>query len=220
MALTTLAQVKTHLQITDSALDAQLAALILGVDAAIKSDLRRNIESASYTEYYSGDWSNVLRLKQTPVSSITNVWLDTDGHWGQGDDPFADADLLVAGTDYALRIDQSDGTSLSGMLMKLGGCWPGVVRRSGARLVGEYAAGLGNIKVSYVGGYETVPYDITMAANQLVGWALARQDGQQMKSETLDEYSYTMGDLKEGLASVAGYSSILARYRGRRWVVA
>lgn len=220
--LTTLEQVKTHLGIAadDTSLDARLAALIQGVDAAIKSDLRRNIEQATYTEFYSGDGSRALRLKQTPVQSITTVYEDSSGLWGQGADAFAAATLLTAGADYALDLDQPDGTSLSGLLYRVGGIWPGRVVRYGNRLTAGYEHGRGNLKITYVGGYATVPYDLALAANQLVGWAMARKDGQQMKSERLDEYSYTMGDLKEALTSVVGAASILAKYRGRKWVVA
>ena len=154
------------------------------------------------------------------VASITNVWVDQDGAWGQGDDAFASDTLLVAGTDYALRIDGPFG-STSGKLVRLGGRpWPGVIQRPGHRLVANLAEGRGNIKVTYVGGYATIPADLVMLANQLVGLVAKRLDGQQIQSERLDEHSYTLASSKEAKDTIVGANDILRRYRGRKWMVA
>ena len=68
MALTTLADLKTYLGISDSSEDALLNLLIADADAAILGYIGRTIEQATLTEYYSGDGTQMLVLKQRPVT--------------------------------------------------------------------------------------------------------------------------------------------------------
>ena len=76
MALTTLADLKTYLGISDSSEDALLNLLIADADAAILGYIGRTIEQATLTEYYSGDGPQMLVLKQRPVTAVTSVHVD------------------------------------------------------------------------------------------------------------------------------------------------
>lgn len=225
MALTTLEQFKAYMGIgpdeSDATQDAQIAAIIPGVDRAIKNDIRRRIERGTVTQYLNGNNQESLRLRETPVvPDDMQVFVDSTGYSGQGPNAFGAETELTQGTDYYLPVDQEDGTSLSGLLVRIGCVWPGRIVRSGNRLVAERVDGQRNIKVVYTGGYLTVPEDLVMLANQLVGWVAKRLDGQQIQSERIDEYSYTMAGSKEAQNSIVGASDTIKRYRGGKWVVA
>lgn len=200
MALTTVAVVKLACGITDSSEDDYLTQLVGQVDSTVKRWLDRDIESASYVEYLQGRWKRVLQLRHYPVTALASIYLDTDGYWGQGTDAFAAADLLTSGTDYALI---KDGTlpgaptvpvAMTGRVLRLGGSWPGTRSRDLDNLASEYTPGLGNIKASYTAGYTTVPTDLQLAATLIVQRIrLAGQAGQQMTSESIIDYSYSLG---------------------------
>lgn len=216
MALTTAATIKTLLGFSDTSLDAVLAILIPQADEMIKGYLQREIEQATYTEYYSGSGNQVIVLNQTPVQSITSVNEDRDGYFGDGTDAFPAASLLVEGTDYVLRKDDATATevSKSGILYRIGKAWP----RPSVRLQGQLASapglGLGNIKVVYVAGWATVPSDIQFAANKLVTSMLQSRSLQgPLESESIEDYSYTIAGAEEQANMLDSVKGSLARYK-------
>ena len=75
MALTTLMSVKTQggIPTSDTSRDGQIRILIDGITSLVKQQLNREIESAKYTDYYSGDGSPFLLLRQYPVTSVSLV---------------------------------------------------------------------------------------------------------------------------------------------------
>jgi hypothetical protein len=114
MALTTLADVKTFLQISssDTTQDAQLTMLIGDATTVITVYLRgRRLDQDTYTEYHSGNGTRFVILKQRPAWSVQNVWIDYNGYFGQavntdGTVPFADTTVQALGT-YDLVLDET-----------------------------------------------------------------------------------------------------------------
>lgn len=153
--LTNLTSVKLYLGITNTDSDTLLTALISEADKMIKNYCRKQLESNIYTEFYSGDGTNALRLRQGPVTHIQNIWTDPGGFFGQGtNSPFSSTTLLTAGADYALNIDQWDGvTSVSRIVFRLVDVWQPAWVFVRGRLYAARRQAVGNIKVQYTAGY-------------------------------------------------------------------
>lgn len=214
MALTTVAAVKTYLKISDSSEDTFLTAVLAYADALIKRYLNQNIESATYTEYYSGNGTRHIRLRQRPVTSITSVYLDSGGYFGTGTDAFASTTLLTAGTDYTIVKDQSDGSSKSGLLERLNGMWPQVAVRTVGMLTPAYENNRGNIKVTYVGGYSSIPDDLVFAEILTVANIRFMQPhGARLQSEGYEDYNYSLASMARPEDILSPVRSILSRYR-------
>lgn len=206
MALTSLTVVKVACGISDTSEDSYLTQLIGQVNTTVLTWLDRNIESASYTEYYAGNWSKYLQLKQYPVTAVASVYLDNTGYWGQGTDAFASTTLLTAGEDYVLVKDgvlpgaPTTPVGLTGRLLRLTGTWSGTRVRGLDNLATEYDRGHGNIKVSYTAGYSSVPSDLELAATLIVQrLRQAGQMGQQISSESIIDYSYSLAAAGKGV---------------------
>ena len=211
MALTTLADLKTYLGISDSSEDALLNLLIADADAAILGYIGRTIEQATLTEYYSGDGTQMLVLKQRPVTAVTSVHVDQSGYSGQGSGAFASSTEWTAGEDFYIRT-VVENESNTGELVAIKG--PGTFRADGtAQTWGEWPLGTGNIKVVYTAGYSTVPGDLAAACRILVAWMRASRDnGMPVKSEKLGSYSYTLLE-DTGIPELATVRGLCNRYR-------
>jgi len=196
MALTTLAQIKSFLNVptTVTSQDAWLSALLLAADASIKQYCGRNFEQATYTEFYSGNGTKFLTLRQRPVTSITNIWLDHYGHYGFGDNPFTSATLLTQGKDYALDLDESGTQSRSGLVGRINTVWSDVPRQYyTGRVTAESGPSFGNIKVIYTAGYATIPQDVQYACCFVVAYMRRTiEKGAHIHGEKLDRYSYEL----------------------------
>lgn len=214
-----------------AAQEAQLTALANAADAAIKRYIGYDIEETTYpgaatngkgdSGYYSGDGTRFLIARQVPVQSITSIYEDPSGRFGENPDgSFAAATLLVEGTDYVLHTDgclpgSSTVCSYTGIIERIGGVWPGLWVRTVGEIVPHHRSHRGNIKIAYVGGYDTVPADIEAAANQLVAWMRTTAErGMAVASENLGAYSYTLAS--QGLKQIGGIEDILNRYRAAR----
>lgn len=216
MALTTAATIKTLLGMSDNSLDDVLAVLIPQADAIIKRYLQREIEQATYTEYYSGSGSQSLLLNQIPVQSIVSVHEDRDGYFGEGDAAFSSATTLLAGTDYVLRKDAATAveTSQSGILYRIGQSWPRPASRLRGQLTSSPGLSLGNIKVVYIAGWATIPADIQFAANRLVTSMLeSRKHAGHLQSESIEDYSYSYSSSADETRILDSIKSALAPYK-------
>jgi uncharacterized phiE125 gp8 family phage protein len=148
VALVTLTDAKQYLKVTTSNDDAILATLINSVSAWIQGYLKRNLVSKTYTEYYSGDGSNELILRNTPIVSITSIYVDSLRAWA--------SDNLVDSTDYIIKKGS------------------GIVQAF--NLLYGWTCGESNIKITYVAGYSigitggdgTLPHDIRLAVKRLL----------------------------------------------------
>ena len=183
--------------------------LVPQISALIEHYIGRKIKQAVYTEYHPGTGTSLLTLRQRPVSSIATLYLDEAGVFGS-------ETLLVPERDYSLRLDQPDGSSRSGVVVRLGGTWPRPVVHRGGQLSPQFGDGTEIIKVTYTAGYATLPPDLQLAVTLMIPHVrqLDRK-GALVQSESHADvgYSYT-------LAVPDGYDifpphvkRILARYR-------
>lgn len=220
MALASITALKLHLDIpaATTAQDALLTQLLDQASAAIESHCQRRFEAGSRTEYYSGDGTEILLLRHTPVRSVTNVWLDADGYWGDGVSAFASADLLVAGTDYALARDNAsdDEVSRSGILRRIGNIWPAARRQPDGLITVVDGPGIGNVKVEYAYGYTEVPADLQLACVQLAGQVFKQRD-LSLTQEQYEDYSYTRAAAADVAQMLGSVVSLLKPYK--KWVL-
>ncbi len=183
--------------------------LVPQISALIEEYIGRKIKQAVYTEYHPGTGTALLTLRQRPVTAITSLYLDEAGVFGS-------ETLLVPEQDYSLRLDQPDGSSRSGVVVRIGGTWPRSVVHRGGLLSPQFGDGTECIKVTYTAGFATLPPDLQLAVTLMVPHIrqLDRK-GALVQSESHADigYSYT-------LAVPAGYDifpphvkRILARYR-------
>lgn len=217
----------THLGATNDP-DGMLSQMLAAADAAVKRYLRRDIEQANYTEFYSGTGKQDIKLRQRPaVTTGLSVYLDQNGFWGQGSGAFASDKLLTAGTDYALILDKGS-SSECGLIRRLGlqslsGISGGIYYPSGIRagtLTGWdrgaiWPPGDGNIKVIYTAGYTaaTMPGDLIEAVCMLAAQLKAAKDqGHPLQQESFIDYSYTLMQSSKA-PFLSEVRSLLAPYR-------
>lgn len=95
-ALCTRKEVKDYINIKgdDNTVDNLLNDLIGRISTAFESFCGRPFISASYTEYYDGDGSNMLFVDKYPLTSIDSINDDTSWSWG--------ASTLIAATNYRI----------------------------------------------------------------------------------------------------------------------
>ena len=130
--------IKEHLGITQSNTDdAYLSTLIDGISEAIEQYCRRKFAARRYTEYHSGDGSSgVLFVDEYPIVAVTSLHDDVDREFGSSD-LIATGNYVVSGDDGMVEL-YDDET--------------------------RFSKGTRNIKITYTGGYNTMPYSIGLAA--------------------------------------------------------
>ncbi len=220
MPLTGLADTKTALFIPtlDTSNDAWITLMLPGIELALQTYIGYNIAQQSYTEYYNGNGGTEFLLKQLPVSSITNLWVDEAGYDGQNPAGSFTDPPLVAGTEYYLQLDGRDSlTSATGTVVRINGAvWVPNYYTPYNRLSVKQVPGNGNIKVQYVAGYSPIPADIQMAVWETVG-ALRqiRKIGFSgpITAEALTASSYSVGKLIELMKQLGSVSQVLSMYR-------
>lgn len=172
-----------------------------------------------FVEFHRGGGTSRLYLRETPVQSISSIYLDNAAYWGSADGAFAASTLLTDGTDYALVLDDSRGQeSRSGLIERINDAWPSIVVRPSGLLAGMPQPGLGNIKVTYVGGYRRLPGDIELAIARYV--ATIRNEakaGGPLESESLDYYSYTRVSPDMQAKAMGSIQQLLGRYKTWVW---
>jgi hypothetical protein len=167
VALTNRNSVKKQANISpqDTSLDLQIDAFIAGVSGRIKRQFNRNIETQTLTEYYSGDNSPILFLKQFPIISVASVIIDDTFWFGQG--PGSTPQVLVQGTDYTIMAGYY-GIGSSGALRRINGMWYAWDSRRWGLVSKQPPLPNGNIQVVYTAGLSPVPPEIEMAVNLAV----------------------------------------------------
>jgi hypothetical protein len=75
-ALTTLANVKDWLKITDGSADATINRMITAFSNAVANYLNRDLAAQSYTETYNGGGNATLMLRNYPVTAVASVNVD------------------------------------------------------------------------------------------------------------------------------------------------
>ena len=165
------------------------------------------------TEFLSGTGSNIIRLRQTPAISISALYEDAGGAFGQASDAFASTTLLTPGTDYAIEFEQS-GICKTGRVRRVNSYWPGRYQTDAGLLVASYESGGGNIKATYKSGYDPIPDDIQFAISNVVSEMIeGAKAGGPLTSESLDYYSYTKAGADQLASMISSYRSMLAPYK-------
>jgi len=176
-----------------------LEALIVQVDAMILKWLGRNIEEDTYVEYPEGYGSRRIRLKQQPVTAVSEVRIDSLRQ-------FTATNTLLAASEYQI---------VNGMLFRLTGTWPNSRENRWGLLADATVPSVGMVKVTYTAGYDPVPDDVTLAADMLVVKLFRlRKKGEAMLSESLEDYAYSRGD--PGGDLMRDVRGLLAPYRRLR----
>lgn len=165
------------------------------------------------TEYYKGTGTPELVLLERPVQSITSIYEDDTGYYGQGSGAFASTTLLTEGSDYALDLKNA-AISLSGIVVRLGGVWANVTARGAGLLGAEPLPGRGNLKVTYTAGYTEIPADITLAIHQMVAEIrVSGPVGGGLTGEHMDYYSYSRASAAEQALMLTSAKALLRSYR-------
>ena len=182
LTLSDLRELKLSLNIEpgDTSEDRNLALLLEWASSWIEELLGRALYKQSRTEYYNGTGTDKLLLRSRPVfcaaSTVTaanpDVYVDTSGNFGATSGAFdAGTTQLTYGDDFALMIDQDDGTSRSGILVHLSGTWEKRWARQRGWLSPFIAPTMGSIKVTYTAGWsiDAMPAFLRAATVLLVG---------------------------------------------------
>jgi hypothetical protein len=148
MPITTVANCKAFrgVEAANQEHDAELERIIPAVQAFLEQECGRVFDQAEVTEYFDGEmWASVLLVARPPINSIINLW----------DDP-----TRVFATPFSVgSYDVKDANA-------------GIVRLLDDL---EFSDGQHNIKITYSGGYTSMPFDLEQAAIEMV-WA-AREKG-------------------------------------------
>lgn len=183
----------------------------------IEDYIGQKFGSRVLTEYYSGDNTPLLVLRARPATQVLRVWVDPEGYWGQGVDPFGVEDLLEP-SEYAIEVDQEDGSSRCALLYRTNGSWPRPFVTAAGNLSASAAYRTGNVKVEYVAGSDVLPGAIVLAINLSVVrvWRSAKYGG-LVESETTPKYSFKLFTGQMQADGIASFSpevlGLLARYR-------
>lgn len=116
MALTTTAQVMTTLNIQDQTQSVRIDLLRRGMEQAIKSYCKWEIEQDTVTDYMDGNGQPDMVIRRPFVSNVSSVYQDMSGNWGQSNNAFS-GNPLVQGTDWALVTE--DTLSKCGLLHRI-----------------------------------------------------------------------------------------------------
>ncbi len=126
--------------LTQSLHDGLLEMLINGVSAMFEVYCRRVFQQASFTEYHNGRGKVVLFVGNPPIASspAVEIWDDLERVWGSG--------TLIDPSQYT--IDESEM----------------FIQMDGRTLKDGYK----NVKITYTGGYLTIPGDLELACIEQV----------------------------------------------------
>ena len=209
MLYTDLRELKRVLEIdpANTAEDVRLNLWIEQASNLIEEFLGRpGMEYKERTEYYAGTATQKLLLRSRPVfaTPVIKVYEDNGGYYGTVSGSFAETTALTYGTDFALIIDQDNGTSRSGMLLMIDSLWEQPQVRETGFLSPYIGEAFGNYKIVYTAGYtiDTLPAAFRFACNLLVarfrylmplGMALGSESYEERSISVLHDRDYLMG---------------------------
>lgn len=218
--LTNLAELFSYIgETSTSDSDAKMyLGLLTAAETAVKKLCGRNFTYGTYTEYIDGNGLQAISLKETPVTSITSLYLDTSGFWNASGTAFDSTKLLTAGTDYALKLDGVNGLSNSGLVYRLTRVWPATMNyvsyNLNPRLTGINGPCLGCVKVVYLGGYSLIPEDLKQAIYQVVqDRKQAIANGMNLSSESFEGYSWSAGNMEQEVQKMGSVMRVVNSYR-------
>lgn len=160
-AWTSRADVKAWLGITDTSKDDLIDRLVNAAYKLLESYIHHPLLAADYTEYYDGDNTNSLVLRNYPIISITSIHDDTGRDFA--------SDSLIDSTYYIYENNSNDRMGEVRL-------WQGV---------DYFAKGVQNVKIVYRAGYATIPADAAQACIMLVDWLMNRAGTMGKTAESL-----------------------------------
>lgn len=197
--LLTVKEYKDAIRVTGTSLDNYYESLIEYVTGLIQAECKQKLlkQTDVGPEYYSPRNTNYIVLRQRPVISITSLYYDSGGNYGQSSDSFASSTLQTAGTDYLLKLDEASGISRSGIVYLLGSQGQGSRVRGRGKLTGELEEARGSIKVTYTCGFDPIPNDLKliMITSVRALQMMIPHGGLQVMSENRPHYGYSLGQL-------------------------
>jgi hypothetical protein len=143
MALATLDQLKSQLNFksSDTQYDIKLTLFLEAGSKWVENYCQRIFSQATYTEVLHGNGSNLITPRQWPITSVTEVRISENQDW-------ADSSNLIAASDFGTDSDQT-------------GIW----------LYSQYLpTAFNSVRVIYVAGYATIPYDLQLANILVSEW--------------------------------------------------
>lgn len=171
-----------------------LTAICSQVDSAIKARLNRTLESASYTLVLDAPATNPLIMSRWAPIAVSGFTLYYNAN-AQGDSSeFTTDDELTMYSDYMLDLGPDNLThSLSGLVVNLKGAWGVQGWRPNYSIAFQTVGIPGSIKVTFTGGYTTIPPAIVEAACLAVSKIRRmRQAGTGVQSESWNGDSYSL----------------------------
>ena len=176
MLFSDLNELKSQLDIdpANTTADKNLGFLLENVSQWIEEFLcRPGMSRAARTEYYGGNGRQRLPLRSRPVytSPTILVYEDESGYFGSPTSSFdAATTALTYGTDFALDIDSEDGSSRSGLLIRINDTWAKPQVRERGFLSSFVGQAYGTLKITYTAGYtvDNLPASIRLACNILI----------------------------------------------------
>lgn len=136
MALATLEQLKTQLnfQVTDTRYDTKLTLFLEAGSKWVENYCQRVFSETTYTEIHHGNGSNLITTRQWPINSVTELRISESQDW-------TNTNTLVDTADYGTDVDKTGIWLFSQML----------------------PTAYNSVRVIYVAGYATIPYDLQLA---------------------------------------------------------
>ena len=195
MNLTTLAKVKTLLELTETDWDGLINELIGAVSERCASYCNRDFENKSRVEYHDGGGRYLYLMGLPVVGNITSIYGSDTWEWASGD--------LINADDYFLHA--------SGMVGYRYGAWP----YGPKALKVTYTGGYGSFfegEGSPPEGYNPPPDDLEMAVRTQVAYDFRRRKDIGLESVSFPDGSIQKVNSGEFLPSV---KAVLDRYRIR-----
>ncbi len=145
VALISLADAKAFLKITTVNEDAIVGDLVNGVSNLVSSFVGHKLLEATYTEYYDGDGTEELILKNFPVTTLSSLNDDPQRAFASPTAKNIAADTMLDGAAGIVRLWNNGGI---------------------------FQRARGNVKAVYTAGYTllTMPYDIQLAVRKMVAF--------------------------------------------------
>jgi hypothetical protein len=184
MPLATVANYKAWAGINGTGSDAAITLMLAQAEASVRRyagrDMTNGFESANRTETYNGDGSAVLQLREWPITTLTTV-----------------EERDRAGTWTTLDADEYRVDTRTGQLYRLGATWGRIVsdfvgggKNPAFGVSPAWSADPASVRVTYTGGYSTIPADIVAVVYMLIDYKLANAGGNpSATSETIGVYS-------------------------------
>jgi hypothetical protein len=194
MDLTTLAKVKTLLELAETDWDGLITELIVAVSERCASYCNRDFENRTRVEYHDGGGRYLYLSGMPVVGSISSIYGSDTWEWASGD--------LIGADDYFLHA--------SGMVGYRYGAWPYGSKALKVTYIGGYSTfSTGGILPA---GHNPPPDDLEMAARTQVAYDFNRRKDVGLESVSFPDGSIQKVSSGEFLPSV---KAVLNRYRIR-----